>query len=787
MKTHPSVLFPRLCVLWFLCALSAAGADPRFRADDGNLWRLDDNPALQSVSGDVFSVGYAVLPVGNPWNTFGNDLELISPLIGFHYTWKDADSTLRLGTAMGPWEGFSIGYRADKISLGASQTSTNNFGALWRPLDLVSAGLTLDDAFGPGRLWGVGLGLRPLTLWRTGGDGLTLTADAAWKGSQFAWERWGGRWSWQGSDLRVWYEPETRIPGLEVTLALGPAETTISPDRVGQALRWSSRTPELSAFGPVILKIQGTGTLMSSPVPPLPFNLGPHRWNLPELIALLHRAARDRQVLIVAIEDPPAVGGLAGAEDLRDALERLHKAGKKVYIHADGYQDSLGFQGWVAAADRVALDPSGSLNLTASASRRLYLKGFLDKIGVEFVNFAPWKTKSFYNNLTASSMPDEERAMMKRFLTDRDDLAATALAEGRGPRLRGDAATLVARGPYLVARDALDLGLVDALENRVAFEDFLKSSQPGATVVNDLARHRTPGWGPAVTRRTVALVHLSGDVVPGPGQAGRSIGRDAVETLRTLRADSSIRAILLRVDSPGGAVLPSDALADEVKKTVASGKPVVVVMGDLAASGGYYLSAPATRIFAEPGTLTGSIGVTAAWFTAEKALDLLGIKSDGVDQAPSAAFGDWTRPLSDTARAQWEAQIASIYQRFLSVVAEGRHLDPAVLEPLARGQIYTGREALALGLVDGLGGQKDAEAWLEKELGGPVEWKEFLPGDTDPFGGLLAPFAAAVAKSADSPSARLVASLDRWIAPWSEALTGVAARGAGPMVWVDAP
>jgi protease-4 len=760
---------------------ASVSADPRFRADDGNMWHLVDNPALPAVSGDVLSAGYAQSSQGGQWGQGPQDLELISPLVSFGYTTTPSDSILRLGTSVGPWEGFSLGYRSDNFGSGAT---AHNFGVLWRPLDLVSSALTVDDAFGPNRLWGAGLALRPLTLVSARDDWLTLTADVSWNSSSFAWERWGGRLSWEGSDLRVWYEPGNG-PGLEVTVALGPTETSIKPDRIGEALRLSTKTPSLVDFGPVVLRIKGTGTLASSPTPSFwPFTPS-KRWNLPELVALLHRAASDRNVVAVAFEDPPTVQGLAGAQELRAALDRLQKAGKKVYVHADSYNDSLGFQGWIAAADRVALNPTGSLWLTAGGSRRLYLKGFFDKIGVKFVNFAPWETKSANNVLTYSSMPDGERSMLNRYLTDRNDLAVSAMASGRGKRLTQDPQELVAQGPYLIAQDALGKGLVDALESRESFETFINKTHPGATLVDDLPRHRSMSWGPAVTNRTVALVHLSGDIVTGQGQAGRSIGAAAAETLQKLRKDSSIRAVLLRVDSPGGAVTPSDTLAEEVKETVASGKLVVVVMGDLAASGGYYLSAPASRIFAQPATLTGSIGVTAALFTAEKSLDLLGIKADGVDPAPSSSFGDWTRSLPETDSQKWAAMIQSTYQRFLDVVSEGRHIDKAKLEPLARGQIYTGREALALGLVDDLGGQDAARAWLEQKLGGPVEFKEFIPGENNPFGVLLDSFTATLVNSSESPTLRLASTLDQWTAPWAEAVTGVAARGGGPLVWAD--
>jgi protease-4 len=761
-----------------------ATAEPRFRADDGNLWRLDDNPATAAASGDKFALGYAVLPTGGSWARLTQDLQLISPFLEFHYTWRDADSTLRLGTEVGPWQGLSFGYRADVVRQGNTVERPHNFGLLWRPLDAVSAAVTVDDAFGPARLWGAGLALRPGAFFGWD-DGLTLTADASATDSSVAWERWGGRWSWQGSDVRVWYEAATSTPGVEVTLALGPAETTGSWNRAGQALRWSTRTPELSAFGPLVLRIKGRGVLDPSPTPAPLFALTPARANLPELLERLDRAAASRRVAAVVFDGPPEVDGLAAAEQLGAALDKLHAAGKKVYVHGDSYPDSLGFQGWIARADRVSLDPNGSLELRAGGSRRLYLKGLLDKLGIEVVNLAPWETKSANNTLSFASMPDGERAMLTRFLSDRDDLASASLAQGRGGRLQGDAGALVAAGPYLSASEALSRGLVDALENQSAFDDAVDALHPGATIVDELPALRSQAWGPEVATRAVALVDLAGDIVLGPGQPGRSIGSAAAATLKALRTDSSIRAVVLRVNSPGGAVLPSDALADEVRRTVAAGKPVVVVMGDLAASGGYYLSAPASRIFALPGTLTGSIGVTAALVTAGKALDLLGIHPDGVDTAPSAASGDWTRPTSPDDLRKWQAQIDSIYQRFLGVVAQGRHLDLSVLEPLARGQIYTGREALALGLVDELGGLDEAKQWLEAQLGGKVAWKPYLPGENDTLGGLLAPLANAVVAHADSPALRLAARLDALAAPWSEALAGMAARGAGPQVWTD--
>lgn len=770
-----------------LTLAGAVSAEPRFRADDGNLWRLNDNPALPAVSGDTFAFGAAVAPAGDSWTKGTNQLQLVSPFLSFDYAWAAAGSSLKMGSALGPWEGFALGYQAEDRISGNQRESLHHFGVVYRPFDALSAAVTVDDAFGPQRLWGAGLAFRPLALGLPGAEALTLTADGAWKDNAAVWERWGARFAWNGSDVRVWYEPGKNVPGFEVTLALGPGETTASPLLAAQAFRWSAEPSEIGVWGPVILRVKVPGVLTASPAPQGPLWGTLAGRDLPGLMALLARAASDPAVQAVAFEAPPLVAGLASAQELRQALQKLGDAGKKVYVHANSYDDGTGFAAWIAAADRVSLHPTGSVVLTAGGTRRLYLKDFFDKVGVKFVNFAPWETKSANNALTYSSMPEGERAMFRRLLADRDAMTAEALAEGRKDRLKGSAADLIARGPWLVAQEALDNGLVDALESEADFEDFLLGEHPGASFVDDLIPPRNRAWGPSLAKKTAALVHLSGDILPGAGQAAASIGTAASEALRALRQDASVHAILIRVDSPGGAVTPSDLLAEEVRKAVEGGKPVVVVMGDVAASGGYYLAAPASRIFARPGTITGSIGVTAAVFTGEKALDLLGIRADGFDLAPSAAFGDWTRNVTETDAQKWSGMIEAIYQRFLDVVAAGRRLDKAKLEPLARGQVYTGREALALGLVDELGGQDAAEAWLENELGGPVEFFDVIPGETNLWSGLLGQVAQATVKATNSPTLKLAASIDAAAAPWAEAVAGLAARGPGPLVWMEKP
>jgi len=761
--------FHAFCAFAALSFLSGVllAAEPRFRADDGNLWHLTDNPALPALS-DAFSLGAAVSSEHDDWNSGPREYEVSTSLLSLGYIDQSTGRVVRFGASLPFGDDFALGYRLD-----SGNSAAHNFGMLWRPFDLLSSAVTLDDAT-HARVWGAGFALRPLTLWRPRADWLTFTGDFGW--GTTAEQRWGAKLSWGGADLRAWYDVPARSTGLELTLAWGPAEAAATRSRVGAGFRYNPGTPSLI---PAVLRVR-VPRLVSSPRPSAPFL--PPVESLGQLVDELDRAAFDPRVVAVAFENPPSGGGLAGAEELRSAIQRVRAAGKKVYVQADNFDDGTAFQSWIASADRVSLDPTGVLILTASASKRLYLKDFFDKIGVRFVNLAPWDTKSVNNTLTFSSMPEGERAMLARFLTNRDELAAAELAEGRGQRLKRPAAALVAAGPYLTPREAVDAGLVDVLENRAAFEAFLKKSHPAAVIVDQLPEP-SAAWGPSLTRQA-AVVHLSGDILPGTGIAGVSIGRAAAEALAKLREDRSVKAVILSVDSPGGAVQPSDAIAEEVRQTVAAGKPVVVVMSNVAASGGYYISAPASRIVAEPGTLTGSIGVTAALFTAPKTLDLLGIHADGVELAPSAAFFDWTQPVPPAMLSKWQGMIEATYDRFLDVVAAGRHLDKDKLEPLARGQIYTGREALALGLVDELGGMREAKTWLEKQLG-PMEYVDVIPGDASFLGRLVAPLVSSVVEASDSPTLKLARTLDQWTAPWAEAITGLAERGGGPLVWCD--
>jgi len=631
---------------------------------------------------------------------------------------------------------------------------TTDFGVLWRPLDLFSLGITANNTFGTAPNLGMGLALRPLALIsvRTGegwGSLLTLTGDARTDSSfTLVPESVGVRVELPWVEVRGWYDWEKKTPGLELTLNLGPTQSRASLPSASSPMEVRAGTALLSGrqnktadwpWVPHILRLRDVPALAGAPVLPgfwASLLGGFSRPTVADLLETLDHATRDASIVALAVENPPALNGLADAQAVLAGVQALQKAGKKVYLYADRYQANAAFQALWSHADRISLNPNGALEVHPLETERLYYKDLLDKLGIQFTNLAPWDTKSFSNDLSFSSMPPGERAMNLRLLGELQNQLTRELSESRGTKLRSLAIEAVNGGPYLIAARAKEAGLVDAVEYRSEFEQALQRAHPAASFVDDLRWSVEVPWGPSLLAKTVAVVTLQGDIITGPGVPGLSIGGDAAAQLANLRDDASVSALLLKVDSPGGVVITSDEIAEQVRLTVAAGKPVVVVMENTAASGGYYLSAFASRIFASPGTITGSIGVTALAPSVSSALNKLGIHPDSAAISPQAGFADPLRELRPEDLKALNEEISATYERFVGVVARGRSMSLEKVGLVGEGQVWTGREALDKGLVDDLGGLEAAKSWLEQQLGARLAYRSVYPGFVDAMSGL---------------------------------------------------
>lgn len=431
---------------------------------------------------------------------------------------------------------------------------------------------------------------------------------------------------------------------------------------------------------------------------------------------------------IAHLRDDPAVAGLvfvdhsfltshANFKEIAAALDEFRSRGKQIVFYYE-QTNTLNYALAASVADAIYLHPHGYLNLVGFASIQLYLAGFLDRLGVEVVAVPSHDYKTGGDTLARSSMSDAEREALESLF---DSLYADLLAaieNGRADRLAAPATDLIDHGPYLVAAHALEAGLVDDLIYRDQLAERLERFRPGSHVaVAQFSPMMRTDWSVPRTTR-IALIHAAGDIRRGESDPGTSVGAETlVRAIRTAREDDTIKGILLRVDSPGGSTLASDSIAREVS-LAAGEKPVVVSFGGTAASGGFYIAAPAHHIVAQPVTITGSIGVLAVLPNVEGLAERLDINLETIRRGERADFGVPLRRLSPDEEELIERSVAAGYQRFLEVVAAGRDMEIGEVHDVAQGRVWSGAQAHELGLVD--------------ELGGLAEAKEAIRRRTDP-------------------------------------------------------
>jgi protease-4 len=714
-------------------------------ADPRSLWEYQANPAAWTLSGDTAALGFRSdfdLDGLSASAIQGQPLDLVIGLPGALYRYTESDgmgaqhaftSSFNIG------KGFAFGWRFRTPDF-APGNERYDLGIMLRPNGLVSIGVGRNDLASSDGGWDLGLGLRPLAFAGTDmADILTLSADARYAQDAFYLDTLTARLSLdEGLQLKAWYAPQSSSFGLGLRVAYGAAEASLEtgdltrPElvRAGLALRVNERIalkPSIAARKGALLVIDFEESA-SVPYRMASFG-GPSSLKHDMLIEAVERAAKDPLIEAMAIYSPAAPPSEAQAQELARALGSFRATGKRIYAYAR-YQDRLSYLYLASGAELFALDPNGSLALVDIGSFSLYYRAFFEKLGLRFYNLRSHDTKTAFNGFSEYGMSDAERAMKTRYVRGLAGQGYEALRAARQDRLKAGAAELIAAGPYLVPTAARDAGLVDRIMYRDEFEDYL-SDELGwkhSLSIVEYQRTRDASWGEHPLAKTVAILHLSGSIISGPGVAGASIGESAAQRLRELRADPRVRGVILRVDSGGGDAGVSDFIAREVALSVAEGKPVYVSMSGYAASGGYYISAPASRIWAEAGTITGSIGVTGLVPDATELLGKLGIAAESVSAGPSA---DFANPLLPHRQEDADAQAAAIryiYERFIDAVARGRSMDGARVDELGKGQVWLGSEAMENGLVDELGGLSAVKAAMARQLGGPVVFRDERPG-----------------------------------------------------------
>jgi len=449
---------------------------------------------------------------------------------------------------------------------------------------------------------------------------------------------------------------------------------------------------------------------------------------LREVLDTLEAAGGDPSVKGLFVRLGRGSPGLAKIQELRDAVLDFRASGKPATAFAETFGESgNGTQHYYLASafDRIWLQPSGDVGLTGFSLQSPFLRGLLDQIGIEpqFAQRGPYKGAAAF--MTETVLPEPQRANLQRLLDSSLEQVIQGIASARGLSTT-EVAKLIDTAP-IDAILAVDSGLIDLLGYLDKAEAHaLRSAgiedEDGETFVSldDFARRRD---APAPSGETIALIHGLGPVVLDAGENDPVFGRLTMgaDTLsaafRGAAEDPDVKAIVFRVDSPGGSYVASDTIWHEVKRAQESGIPVIVSMGGVAASGGYFVAAPAHTIVAQPGTITGSIGVVTGKMVMAGLWDRLGVRWDGVKAGARADVWSPNRKFTQAEWTQMQASLDRVYADFTGKVAEGRKLPLEKVLSVAEGRVWTGADALDVGLVDALGGYRTAFA-LAREAAG---------------------------------------------------------------------
>jgi protease-4 len=422
------------------------------------------------------------------------------------------------------------------------------------------------------------------------------------------------------------------------------------------------------------------------------------------LVESLDRAASDPSVsaLVVKVGMLPDAGW-AKVQELRAAILRFRSSGKPAYAHIELCSNKEYYL--ATACTKIYAVPSAILDVSGLATEITFLRGSLDKLGVQAQFEGVGKYKNAPNQFTETGFTPPHREQMEAMLDSLFGEYLAAIAKGRSRSL-DEARELIDRGPY-DAQEAKRAGLVDDLRYRDQIEQELKDAS--RTTPARYLRAARPFFD---TRPKIALVYAVGDIIPGGSQrgpfGGEYAGADTVSAaFRQAREDSSIRAVVFRVDSPGGFGPAADVMWREVAVTKRR-KPVIVSMGDYAASGGYYVSMGADYVLAQPGTLTGSLGVFSGKFNLRGFYDKIGMSKELLARGKNALIYTEYRPWNEGERARIQTMNRAFYDDFVKRAAEGRKKSFEEIDAVAQGRVWTGAEALQQGLVDRLGGFGDA-------------------------------------------------------------------------------
>jgi protease-4 len=423
------------------------------------------------------------------------------------------------------------------------------------------------------------------------------------------------------------------------------------------------------------------------------------------IVDSLRKASVDRRVTGVIIRPTSSAALWGKVQEVRDAIVEFKRSKKPIVAHLEHGGDQQFYL--ASACDKVFLMPTASLDLTGMANYELFLRGGLDKLGTypDVLHVGEYKTAA--NTFTERAFTPAHREMTESLNTDLYEQLVRGIAQGRH-KTEDEVRALIDHGPYL-PEDAVRAGLIDDLAYEDEIDDKVELGQ-GRTRVVKQHEYRNVGLASLGLNRgpRIALIYATGIITSGASNTdspgSQVIGSDTmVDYLRKARADDSVRAVVMRIDSPGGSAIAADVIWREVMLTREK-KPVIASMSDVAASGGYYIAMPAHAIVAQPATLTGSIGVVFVRFVIKGTLDKLGLNMETVKAGRYADLFSPVRPFSPDEKKKLSELMQATYDGFVEKAAAGRNTTPERIDAVAQGRVWTGKQAKELGLVDELGG-----------------------------------------------------------------------------------
>jgi protease-4 len=472
------------------------------------------------------------------------------------------------------------------------------------------------------------------------------------------------------------------------------------------------------------------------------------RPSLRDVVDALDKAGNDPKVAGLVAHIGDGEFATAQAQELRDAIAAFRAKGKRAVAYADSFGElGSGTKSYYLAAsfDEIWVQPLGIVGLVGLRAEVPFFKGSLDKLGLapHFDHREEYKTAM--NSLTESSITPPHREEMQALLSSAYTQIVTGIASDRKIDV-GQVKALVDRGP-LLAEDALKAKLIDHIGYRDEATAALTAAVKGEGRPLALHRYLERAGRPHKDGPTIALIYATGLITQGgssgsPLGGSQSLGADSlIQAFRTAERDKEVRAILFRINSPGGSAVASESIWRETERARKAGKPIIVSMGDVAGSGGYYIAASADKIVAEPATLTGSIGVVAGKMVIDGLLQKLGVTWDAAQVGANADIESAMTDFSPVAYSRFEAFLDNVYAGFKERVADGRKMAPDAVEEVAKGRVWSGEDAKARGLVDALGGYDTALALAKSAAGIAADQEvtvKLYPPAADPAQRLLA-------------------------------------------------